>query len=84
MPSSSVQGLLRALEEQGRGGGEVLVMVDGVINQAVEQRIIESLPIALDRDILAVLAESQPEWRASLGCWIGGDGIMRCRSRSLL
>jgi hypothetical protein len=22
---------------------------------------------------------SQPEWRASLGWWIGGDGIMRCR-----
>jgi len=26
---------------------------------------------------------SQPEWRASLGWWIGGEGIMRCRSRSL-
>ena len=23
---------------------------------------------------------SQPEWRASLGWWIGGEGIMRCRS----
>ena len=22
---------------------------------------------------------SQPEWRASLGWWIGGEGIMRCR-----
>ena len=27
----------------------------------------------------AVLAESQPEWRASLGWRIAGDGIMRCR-----
>ena len=25
-------------------------------------------------------AESQPDWRASVGWWIGGDGIMRCRS----
>ena len=32
------------------------------------------------RQAWAVLAESQPEWRASLGWWVGADGIMRCRS----
>ena len=32
------------------------------------------------RRMRRVLAESQPEWRASLGWWISGDGVMRCRS----
>jgi len=30
----------------------------------------------------ALPAGSRPEWRVSVRWWIGGDGIMRCRSRS--
>jgi hypothetical protein len=31
---------------------------------------------------VALPSLNRPEWRVSVRWWIGGDGIMRCRSRS--